>query len=499
MNALAQLINHVSKGSKAPNAAYSLRSWSSASTCIGYPTGPSAGNTSDEAKHPDTEGECWRRRDVEKMYQDPYSISLLCKFGLFDDKYAELKGLKPFCARQEECSQSTKSTTIWNVGPVQLLQEEPATIARKLSDESLGKFSSIPYEEFIRKAFGFTSDYIDSFLWKYEYLEWSLSRNACRASIDYWIQVKEALTVIGADPFLHATVQHIRQKEAVRAYLRSEKEIVGMEHLIPNLSAQLKEALDQVIEPLERLLSKPDAAQNVLEELQVVRFRFHDFYSPLNVDWNLSLDISNELLDEVRWMNIPSLAGAIARKDEALFSQYIQFAFTRDEHSKQACHVLNTRWNRLSSAVKEIMAAKIGLSSRIDCLADCLNGIRNYYSLTAIIQGIKASHVETEALHKFGKLLDTSDNYQQYRNRMREDSYALHFLLPAAIKSVQGDDKWAKIAIEASLSYSVHIDAQGPQMEFRSLSHNEVGGPREHEGIFRFFAFVRGIMECIGG
>ena len=169
---------------------------------------------------------------------------------------------------------------------------------------------------------------------------------------------------------MYATIGHICQNEAVRAYLRSDKASLDMKHLISNLSAELNKALDRVIKPLERLLSKPDAAQNVLEELQVVRFRFHDFYSPLNVDWNLSLDISNELLDEVRWMDIPSLARAIARKDEALFSQYIQSAFTKEEHSKQACHVLNMRWNRLSLAVKEIMAAKIGLSSRIDCLAD---------------------------------------------------------------------------------------------------------------------------------
>ena len=142
------------------------------------------------------------------MYQtDQYSMSLLCRFGLFDEKFAKSKDLSPFCPRQDECSQSTKH---WNLDSVQLLQEEPATIARKLSNESLGKFSSIPYEEFIRKAFGFTSDFIDSFLWKYEYLEWSLSCVASRASIDHRIQVKEVSHLDSCLPFPKLTSRTFR-------------------------------------------------------------------------------------------------------------------------------------------------------------------------------------------------------------------------------------------------------------------------------------------------
>jgi hypothetical protein len=142
---------------------------------------------------------------------------------------------------------------------------------------------------------------------------------------------------------------------------------VDAEYLTSSLQAKLGKAFASVVRPLERLLSKPDSARNILQELEVFRFLFHDFYMPLEVDWDLSPDTSNVFLEQIRWFDIADLAKAISRKDKVLFSEYITSAFTTD--GKEARYVLNTEWNRLSIAVKVSMTAKIGLSSRIDDLA----------------------------------------------------------------------------------------------------------------------------------
>lgn len=66
------------------------------------------------------------------------------------------------------------------------MDKEPATTARKLADESLSKFSKIPYEELVRKAFGLSSEYIDSFFWKYKHLELEFARVVSHTSIKYF-------------------------------------------------------------------------------------------------------------------------------------------------------------------------------------------------------------------------------------------------------------------------------------------------------------------------
>ncbi|KAJ5385660.1 hypothetical protein N7509_008201 [Penicillium cosmopolitanum] len=76
------------------------------------------------------------------------------------------------------------------------------------------------------------------------------------------------------------------------------------------------------------------------------------------------------------------------------------------------------------------MAAEIGLEFRIDSLAQVFYNIRNYYSLTAVVQGIQASSLQTKCPTKYGKLVDPTGGYQAYRKNTAE-SPSLHLLLPA--------------------------------------------------------------------
>lgn len=66
----------------------------------------------------------------------------------------------------------------------------------------------------------------------------------------------------------------------------------------------------------------------------------------------------------------------------------------------------------------------------------------------------KASGVKTEALGKFVRLLDESDDYLCYRKHMDQGRDALHFLLPAVGKFLQGDHKWAKMFIVDFMAYT---------------------------------------------
>lgn len=110
-------------------------------------------------------------------------MSLVYRLGLFDNEYAKSKGLKLFCPRRDEYPHYT---TRWNIDLRQLMDEEPTTAAKKLADESLGKFLKILYEELIRKAFSLLSEYIDSFFWKYKHLELEFARVVSHISIEYF-------------------------------------------------------------------------------------------------------------------------------------------------------------------------------------------------------------------------------------------------------------------------------------------------------------------------
>ncbi|OGE47649.1 hypothetical protein PENARI_c039G05554 [Penicillium arizonense] len=394
--------------------------------------------------------------DVRRMLleKNKESIGLLWKLGLIDDEDTK-------SPRRAGCS---PNQTHWEFDLSRLVQESPASLARMLSDESFQKFRSIPYEEFVRKAFGLSSEHIDDFLWHYELFAYKLYAKLVKEAANPLFHVKEAMEAIDADPFICAAVEDGCQK------LSTPGE--NTEGPKPRLDARLKESLCRVVNPLKKVLSEPETTQSILQKLEVLRFCFYDFYAPLAVDWHSALDTSNEFLEQIRWFNISALAEGISRKDQALFSEYVVPAFTKE--GQPARRILNTRWNHLANAVKRIMDAEIGLSSRIDDLAESLHRLRNNYSLTAVVQGVNASRFKTQALTKFGQLVNPNNDYQFYRREMSLDGIshdnALHFLHPAQISFTQNDMTWANIVVDDAAFYIVRADQQSSQMQFSPLN-----------------------------
>jgi hypothetical protein len=98
---------------------------------------------------------------------DETSIHRLRRFGLYNNDFAQLRGLEKFPSQAED---RLPYTEYWDLSLVQLLQDSPASVASELSRRSRCKFKCVPFEEFVRKAFGLSSSAIEHLLWQYQLL-----------------------------------------------------------------------------------------------------------------------------------------------------------------------------------------------------------------------------------------------------------------------------------------------------------------------------------------
>ena len=167
-----------------------MSSLSAASTQVNESTNQPDEEVNGNKEHLRAEIKRWRSKEVEKMLLrgDKKSIGLLCQLGLIDERDTKLTGLTAFSPRREEY---TPTEQPWRFDLSQLVNGDPAEIARELSEESFFKFKGIPYQDFVRKAFGLSSDKISSFLWKYEFLEWKLYSKLVNVDINLLFQVRE--------------------------------------------------------------------------------------------------------------------------------------------------------------------------------------------------------------------------------------------------------------------------------------------------------------------
>ncbi|KAJ6102616.1 hypothetical protein N7486_005043 [Penicillium sp. IBT 16267x] len=445
------------------------RSFSSLSTLCAAPDPPS-NNDADMVKDSLKREMRWRLEEFhEKLLQeDKASIFLLREFGrVLDDFTDEFESHFPY--RKDHVSNSKR----WEVGLSQILENDPTVVATRLTDMSYKKFAEVPFGEYIRVAFGKSSDSIESFLWEYEFLCQKLYFNFIRAPnrLPALLRVKESLEKREADPFVTAAVEYAWRKVAS---LTTGEDPNGAEsvQLAPRLQTLLR---NLIVGPLQRRIAKAETARSILQDLKVLSVRFRHAYSPVVVDWDMPLRTSNGLLDHIRWMDIPALAEYITRKDKTLFSEYVVLAFNKD--GNQARHILNTRWNRLMDEVRECMSARIGLASDIDLLAQHLHRHRNFFSFTAVVKGAEASDIGIVMVEKHSKLIN---DVEYYLHNMDTDG-ALHFLLPALFtlekfkdtKYADKSNSYADIVIAASTSFVLPTHHPRPEIGSVPLAHAE--------------------------
>ncbi|CAI7594359.1 unnamed protein product [Penicillium pancosmium] len=335
---------------------------------------------------------------------------------------------------------------LWGIGVSQILELGPTNTARKLADASFDKFARLPFGEFVQEARERHSEIIYDHLWAYNLLGEKLYFDFVRASnhLDQLFQVKEGLEEIEADPFIRATVDYAWTK-AVFLRLQKPQDKAWENRKANYLSSRLGDVLNKlVIQPLKRIIERPHSALKIQQDLKIMEARFRRTFMPLNVHWHSPFQVSTQFADEVRCSDPWTIAQVLTSKDKLLFKTYIAVAV--EEDGSQARSILNARWNELMAEVSECLIARIGLEATIDDIVHGLYRLRNYYSMAAIIHGIRESGLQMESLGRYGQLFNPASNYQFYRNFMGTGN-ALHFLRPTFTALKFGDKKYAAVAV----------------------------------------------------
>ncbi|KAJ5568925.1 hypothetical protein N7450_011411 [Penicillium hetheringtonii] len=185
----------------------------------------------------------------------------------------------------------------------------------------------------------------------------------------------------------------------------------------------------------KEVLEEPVPAWTTLQNLGILESHFVGGLLP-ETDWSVALDVSTQFLDQLRWYDVPALAEAISREDMAMFQEYVRLVFTTE--GDQARAILCARWNQLKVTIWECIAAEIGLESTIDGLAHALHELRNYYSLSAVVEGIQANDLKTRSSHKYTRLVDPANDHEIYRSGV-ENQPALPCVLSALAAFERGN------------------------------------------------------------
>ena len=176
---------------------------------------------------------------------------------------------------------------------------------------------------------------------------------------------------IQADPFLLATIEYTWQKLLIQ---QQTQRLNPLDAEIEELGQKLNKLLNHaIINPLQCLLGKSSPADQILEDLDVLKYRFHGCYVLCEVGWNTPFDTDIWFLEQIRCgLPIPALAEAITKQDHTLFSLHITAVFTQNENTselEQAWSPLNRRWSHFSNDIKYCLAARIDVASQVDQLA----------------------------------------------------------------------------------------------------------------------------------
>ncbi|OQD77375.1 hypothetical protein PENANT_c108G02718 [Penicillium antarcticum] len=424
---------------------------STATTQGGTLSDPPVKDKHQDQKPLEVHSKCWRELEVKNMLLsgDAKSISRLREFRLYNDAYAQMEGLQPLSSQKERLVFPES----WDWRLSQSLLEGPEATAAKLAKQSIRRFSQIPFEELVRRAYGHPSQGIDDLHREYEFLKVQVYSTFTRnlEHLEFLNQLKGCLNEIDADPFVCTAIERAWQG----VVSQRKPHVPFVEEKSENMNPELDERLQWIIDPLQRLLQSSDTAQNVLRQLKILKIRFSKLYrspegSP-EASWGV-FSTDTHFFELIQWTDVSGLAMALSRKDQDVFSHcLVNVFYAKDDHARRA---LNTRWNRLSIAVEECMVAEVDMSRKLDHLTQELYRVSNYYSLTAIIQGIKASGFPTKALRNFGHLINSEHNYQRYQQLMKHMSTrpGIHFLVPALSTAVRGNLNLADMALRLNMN-----------------------------------------------
>ncbi|KAB8236596.1 RasGEF domain-containing protein [Aspergillus alliaceus] len=189
-------------------------------------------------------------------------------------------------------------------------------------------------------------------------------------------------------------------------------------------------------------------------------------------------DVQIDFLEKLYRMEPRSLAVQLSEDDLLLFRWLTVDDIT--EGRGDVLSALNFRWNSLCRGTEECSATGDSFDPQLVELAQELYRLRNYYSLTAILQGVRSSGRSLAMLQKFDYLINSEQSYLQYRQSISSGP-ALHFLFPFLQTRFE---KAAVVAASRVVSSIKKYTLYTLENEFRSP-------PRHRAGLLSFLRSSR--------
>ncbi|KAL2840812.1 hypothetical protein BJY01DRAFT_236632 [Aspergillus pseudoustus] len=305
----------------------------------------------------------------------------------------------------------------WNWQPRSSWDSDANTIALQLIDESEKYFHLVQFKDWVQEARDCSSPIVKALESKYDGLGVILFSYLRRHLDEFgkYLGLTNALEKSTADPFLSGAVNHACECVRYRRYTKY------------SIDTRL------ITEPIKAVLSKNNPIALIHCQLEALAVRFRNLYGSPEVVWSRDFDTQTDFLDKLYHTEpeepeeLEALAGELTAVALSLFQELTAKMIKNGRGDPLTA--LNRWWNNLCRAAEECSTTNMALCLKLDQLVLELYHSRDFYSFTAILQGIRLSGRHPEVLQIFGHLIDPGENYRLYRQNI-DSGAALHFLLP---------------------------------------------------------------------
>ncbi|XHG09339.1 hypothetical protein AWENTII_012406 [Aspergillus wentii] len=309
---------------------------------------------------------------------------------------------------------------------------DPRAIAVAIDSESHLHFNRISFEEWVRYSLGYSAAAVEWFFQQHTafYIHLLNYLHSFPEEVGRYVEVEQHLRT--RSPFAHRAL--------VRCLLHVQAEGSSDMPLAP------APGFDFIAGPIQRLFkNSPPSLKSILKVLSVLGARFRRTYvhTP-EMNWNKAFDTDATFIEDLlASTSALDFGRTLTTFDESTFAELNEQSIVTNNSAVKGILV---QWDSLSMAVWECCSALPDLTPYIlECL-EALFMIRNYHSLTAILNGIQKYSISTLSSGTTSGttstvtieqilppestyLLDSFENYAAYRQQFHE-APGIPFLLP---------------------------------------------------------------------
>ncbi|KAH8695680.1 hypothetical protein BGW36DRAFT_383110 [Talaromyces proteolyticus] len=392
----------------------------SATTLVDHVAPSSQPCTPDEPIDAETPA-CWRLSEVELAMRngDKNTICRLRKYQPFNFEYVHLK---PDLSSPQETDQPKIPEPCPSLGPFFTKGNFYSLLEYVIMD----LFRKVPFEDWVQKALGLSPWSVMHLEYCYRFICYQLHsfiHYRCGEGIEGFKQ--NALILSWTNPFTSSIVRN------------------ACTRIFPS---HIEFDFTSITAPLQDVLSSQDNISAILQRLDALEVRFH---RPSSFRWSWGFNTATPLMCRLCEEKVENVAASMTHYDLKQFHRITQSGiYQGDTHLSS----LGRRWNTLSQAVEECAAVEEYQEKLVE-LVVIFKFLRNFYSMSAVLQGLSAAGFQSRRLRKTVYAIDYTGNYEEYRRRINTKP-ALHFLLPL-VKAVRMGDENALAAIFTFKKYKM--------------------------------------------